>query len=507
MSSSAAAIRLPLRSYPGMNGFVLDWLDDDARATRFLRRTPLGTVPLTRASRAVDPELSSALIESNARWGVDAAEAVRAWEGGAVTFIAGQQVGIGGGPLYTLAKIASLVRMKRMFETRGAKAAAFFWLATEDHDYDEAATLAVAAKDAGIAGDGDLLTLRAPRRSDLRLAVGRLEIPDSMRRDLDTILGLDSPTWLREGITFGDSFAELIASVFGNEVVLVDSLLPALRRAGGKLLSSIASRTTEAQQALTTRAAELRAAGYREQVTARGDDYTLLFTLGEDGERKPLDPSAPPESISTSALTRPLLQDAVLQPDVFVGGPAEVAYYAQVSALHELFGVPQPKVALRGHALVAPERLLRRAEKFGLPLERSFNSAEELIAPDQSKDVAEIDAAIGDARSELLRAVARVSELALPAEHALANRIQRSVGHLEYHLGKLRDRSVRALLRRDRERFAAARDLVSTLHPDGQVQDRVVSWLALWSRYGSTLVTRMIDEIEPDESSFVIIQI
>ena len=47
---------------------------------------------------------------------------------------------------------------------------------------------------------------------------------------------------------------------------------------------------------------------------------------------------------------RPLLQDFVLRPDVFVGGPAEVAYYAQAAPLHPLLNVPMPRVALRAHA-------------------------------------------------------------------------------------------------------------------------------------------------------------
>ncbi|MFZ2491406.1 MAG: bacillithiol biosynthesis BshC, partial [Thermoanaerobaculia bacterium] len=412
--------------------------------------------------------------------------------------------------LYTLAKLATIVKMKRDAEARGLRAVAFFWLATEDHDYDEAATLAIPSKLVPNApAGGDLVTLKAQRRSQERLAIGRVEIPQEAARELDAMLGLESPGWLREGITFGDSFAELIASVFGDEVVLIDALLPELRRAGGPLLASIAARNGEAQEALATRAAELRDAGYREQVTARGDDYTLLFELGDDGIRRPLDRGAevPPESISTSALTRPLLQDVVLQPDVFVGGPAEVAYYAQVGALHELFGVAQPRVALRGHALVAPYRLLRSAEKYGLPLDGVFRPAEELIAPSESGAVREVEAAIAQAKRDLMTAVGRVSELALPAEHALAARIQRSVGHLEYHLGKLEERSVRALLRRDRERFDIARKLVATLYPDGHVQDRVVSWLALWGRYGSELVDRLIEEIEPDTGVYLIVPI
>jgi uncharacterized protein YllA (UPF0747 family) len=65
-----------------------------------------------------------------------------------LTIIAGQQVGFAGGPLYTLAKLASLVRFKRDMAKQGIPVTAFFWLATEDHDFDEVATLNRARRDA-----------------------------------------------------------------------------------------------------------------------------------------------------------------------------------------------------------------------------------------------------------------------------------------------------------------------------------------------------------------------
>ena len=120
-----------------MNRFVLDWLGGDER---FLRR---GGQPPT-AVRTVDSDLLDALIASNRRWGIDAAADLRAWAAGKTeTIVAGQQVGFAGGPMYTLSKIASLLKMKRDNETRGVATTIFFWLATEDHDFAEVATIAL----------------------------------------------------------------------------------------------------------------------------------------------------------------------------------------------------------------------------------------------------------------------------------------------------------------------------------------------------------------------------
>jgi uncharacterized protein YllA (UPF0747 family) len=86
----------------------------------------------------------------------------------------------------------------------------------------------------------------------------------------------------------------------------------------------------------------------------------------------------------------------------------------------------------------------------------------------------------------------------LPADHALARAISRSVGHIEYHFDKLAERAIRGLARKDRERWTALRELVSILNPDGRAQDRVVGWIAYWCEFGDDLVARLIEEVEPD---------
>src|SRR5205085_5433391 len=94
-------------------------------------------------------ELAQALIASNQRWGSFVANDVRRWQRGeSVAIVAGQQTGFAGGPLYTLVKLATLVKMKRDNEARGVPTTIFFWLATEDHDFQEVASIAFPAGDA-----------------------------------------------------------------------------------------------------------------------------------------------------------------------------------------------------------------------------------------------------------------------------------------------------------------------------------------------------------------------
>ncbi|HSP33553.1 MAG TPA: bacillithiol biosynthesis BshC, partial [Thermoanaerobaculia bacterium] len=391
----------------------------------------------------------------------------------------------------------------------GTPVTAFFWLATEDHDFDEVAHLSVAVPSA-THRQLDLMSLRTTRSGDSRAAVGPQRIPEPLIAELLALLHIERPQWLRPGITFGDSFAELISTVFGSEIVLVDALLPELRRAGAPLFANIFRSWSAIEQTLADRSADLRQAGYTPQVVPRdGEAYSLLFDLDDRFNRRlivePRDTVEEPERISTSALTRPLLQDFVLRPDVFVGGPAEVAYYAQISPLHELLGVDMPRVALRGHVLLVPKRSLRFMERFDVRPEELFTSPDALLAERDPQQVEEVkkEAAVG--RRQLIERIERIGELALPADHALARAISRSIGHIEYHFDKFTERAIRGLVRKDRERYAAAKELAATLYPDRHVQDRIVAWLPFWLQHETHLVETVVEAIQPDAPAFEII--
>ena len=509
--SDSSCLRFPLATYPGMNPFVLDWMSGAGEARKFLPReawTPARPPALNREA------LVAALETSNRRWGLFVKDQLRAWASGqTVAIVAGQQVGFAGGPLYTLAKIATIVRMRRDLEARGIPAIAFFWLATEDHDFNEVAQLAVPVSTIqrdGVNRQLDLISIRATRASEAKEIVGPLPVPDALVTELLALYDLPRPPWLREGITFADSFAELIAAVFGSEVVLVDSLLPELRASGEALFSRISTQWSSIQESLRARAADLTAAGYKPQVDPREDgEYTLLFEIGDRGQRRVMEtPRAiEPERTSTSALTRPLLQDEVLRPAVFVGGPAEVAYYAQISPLHSQLGIPMPRVALRAHALVAPKRVVRAIARFELDPAEIFGPADDFLASREGRLVDVIRREAEEAHLELQKRLQTIGEIALPADHALARAITRSIGHIEYHFDKLTERAIRGLVRKDRERWSAAREIVSTLYPDRKVQDRVVGWFPWWCERERDLVERFVAEVEPDSEYFKVISL
>lgn len=499
-----ACYRIPLEKYPGMNPFVLDWMRGDAR---FLSRDDPARVP--SGVRAPD-DLANALIESNKRWGLDVEDEVRRWAAGETfTVVAGQQAGFAGGPLYTIVKLAALLKIKRDNEAKGLPTTVFFWVATEDHDFDEVATIALPRGNAR--SQTDLAILRARRTSESKQTIGPQPVPEQLITELQETLKISRPGWLRPGITFAGSFAELLATAVGSRFVIVDSMLPALRSAGAPLLDAILQRWDDVQHAIATRSDEMVRAGYNPPVSPRPDEpYTLLFRIDDRGNRELLHGGGtplPPQQLSTSALTRPLLQDFVLHPDIFMGGPAEVTYFAQIEPLHRLLNVKMPRVALRAHVLVGPARVVGNFEKYGIEPEQVFSSPEKLLAAHEPQGVGEIRAIAAKAEEQLTKEIEKIRELALPADHAVARSINRSIGHINYHFRKLAERSIRGLVRKDRERYNATCELVSAFYPDHHVQDRIVAWLPFWLQYGKDFIERVIEQTEPDAPVFKIVSL
>lgn len=511
--------RLPLGSYPSLPSFVHDLITGSGPARNFLSR-PHSAAPRPLASTPFRDEITEGLRRTNEGWGNDVVRELETWRtGNVVTLVAGQQVGFGGGPLYTLAKIASLIHLRQQLRASGRDAVAFFWMAGEDHDFLEAATITVPTQ-------GDVRTLRAVERPAAGRIVGTLPLPESLITQLerhDPSLGGE---WSRRGITFLDSFATLLASVLrGHGVVLVDSMLPELRRGGRELFEQIATRWSELQDAVRGRSRRLEEAGYHPQVEVSEAEHPLLWIVDE-GIRNPVRSDGDgfrigekavrqqqlldriveqPERVSTGALARPLVQDLLFGTDFFIGGPAEVSYYAQSEELHEALGIRAPAVLLRSHTLVTREKILTRLQRHQLELHEVFESPDEVLARREQHAVDQWNASVEKASEELRRQIAEAAPMASSAAPEMERSITRSMRRIEYHLRRMRERGARGIARRNRERAETLEQARISLAPGGVPQDRIVAWLPLMKRFGEGLVPALIECGEPHTDSVTVV--
>ncbi|MBI2213103.1 MAG: bacillithiol biosynthesis BshC [Acidobacteria bacterium] len=509
-------LELPLARYPGMKGYALDLVLGSGEARRLgSRRDPIVQRPPLRDREA----LAASLAASNRAWGNDVAKELAEWSAGrSVSIIAGQQVGFAGGPLLTISKIASLLNLRASLASRGVRATAFFWMATEDHDFGEIATLDWPERDL-------IAKIRCPHPAGAPKSVGGLDVPYSLRARLGELSGLVDSRWQRDGISFRDSFAALVSEAFaGRGLVLVDALDPALRRTGAPLLRAMIDAAEEIETTVAARSAVVAGAGYAPQVVPGPDGrYALLYLVQHDGTRdalrcengawragdRPIELSEllrildeRPERISTGALMRPLLQDYAFEPAVFVGGPAEVSYYAQIVPLHARFGIEPPHVALRAHVLAAEEKVLRAIERYAIADEELTLPADAILARRESGAIDALRRDVDALAAAINRSAQPVVDDILKADASMERSLRRTLRRLEFHARRLETRGTRALARRDADRHRAVARLANALFPDGVPHDRRVSWLRLWLDHGEALIDRLVDLAEPDSAVY-----
>ena len=140
------------------------------------------------------------------------------------------------------------------------------------------------------------------------------------------------------------------------------------------------------RSAIIARNKALSAAGYHAQVKV-DENFTGLF--GYHGRsRQPLRPNELRNGISWSpnVLLRPVVQDTLFPTAAYVGGPAEVAYFAQAAAVYETLGKPMPPIFPRISATVIEPRVARIKEKYALELEDVFRGRESPAAEGRERD-------------------------------------------------------------------------------------------------------------------------
>jgi bacillithiol biosynthesis cysteine-adding enzyme BshC len=496
-------------------------------------RDPAARVASARAAaaRRIDPAALEAMREQQGRLLPSAAREahLRALAAGdTAAVVTGQQVGLFLGPLYTFYKAASAIAMARALEAEsGVRCVPLFWLQTEDHDFAEIASCQVAG------GDGAPVTLaladERPEEARVSVAHRRLgpevgALVDALAAALagapaaDEVAALVRAHYVA-GRALADAFAGLIAALFADEGLLVfDPRDARVARAVAPLYARALDRAAPIEAALRGRGAALAAAGLDEQIPVREGCALLFFhargaagprfRLRREGTRwglagadDALDDAdvrrsleAEPLRFSTSALLRPLVQDALLPAAAYVGGPAEVSYFAQLGPVYDELELPQPLVAPRARFRVVDAPTRRRLAQLGLGAADAERPRAELLARLAS-------ARAGDLAPDDLRR--RVTDVIAPAVDALT----RDVTAADPGLGRAADRT-RATVARGLDRLLGrfahdlgARDAAAVarldkvlrdLAPGGAPQERAYGWPSLAARLGAAAFKALV---------------
>jgi bacillithiol biosynthesis cysteine-adding enzyme BshC len=487
---------------------------------------------------------------------------------GARAVVTGQQVGLLGGPLLTLLKAASAVaRAKQATAATGIEHVPVFWLATEDHDLEEidqvslltktaiqTLHLKLGARQTAPVGDVPLDPAIDALLDQATELLGNAPICDLLREcygrhPADVAIGGEVPT-------YGSAFARLMTRLFAaHGLIVMDAAGRDFHALGAPALRYAIEHAAELESALLARTAELEAAGYHAQVLVK-PGASLLFLVSDaagdtqiknqtedrqalrrlpDGTWKTGSGKAgsgkagagksystadllaileeSPERLSPNAILRPVFQDTILPTTAYIGGPAEIAYFAQSAVLYEsilasgdgpgritpvlprltatliepAIGaiMAQHEVSLPD-AMTTPDALAQRLGARAMPIEAKRRLAAAGNALDEALQAAQ------DYLGSLDASLGRSAEVSASKMRYQMNRLRRLAATFELH----KEASLR--------KHAAA--LTLHLFPNGHPQERVLAGAWFLAAYeaahadspdsapGAGLIARLVEE-------------
>jgi bacillithiol biosynthesis cysteine-adding enzyme BshC len=466
--------------------------------------------------RAPAPTLLAELRRQNAEFSPSPARdrnLERLAQPGTTVVVTGQQVGLFGGPLYTLHKAATcIVRAKQVAAWTGRPVVPVFWLQTEDHDYPEISRVTV------LAPSGPFTVTLPPDPEPSRISIAHRVLPQEVSgalSDLELALGplphaaevlaaLDAH--YVPGRSLGAAFAGLMADLFKEEgLVVIDPRVPAIARLAAPVLEEAIHGHETLAQDLAARAAAIREAGCEEQIRTRPEASLVFFHPIERGGaryrlvRQGGDWETPAGSVahgtltellatdplrfSTSALLRPLVQDTLLPTCAYVGGPAEVSYFAQLAPVYTRLGVPMPLIAPRVRLRLLDGSTRSLLRKLGLEAKDVNGPRSVLLARVEKRPEGAPTAALLRERllAPLERELDALAALELPALGDAIRRARESSAHV---LGKLADRAERAAIGEDEVTRNRLDRLINALCPGDVPQERAYGFAALGAHVG-----------------------
>jgi bacillithiol biosynthesis cysteine-adding enzyme BshC len=521
---------IPFDRIPHQTRLFLDYLRDPIAlrefypsAVRFHHELPARAPEVLAAHKTDRNLLCDALQDMNAAWGAGEEtlkNIQRLRETDCLAVVSGQQAGLFSGPLYTIYKALSAVKLAGCLTQRNNKAVPVFWIATEDHDFLEVAKAEFIGRDCKLTHVEVSTDLHQEGQP-----VGRVIIDSSINAVVDRLLELlpsseFTPdleavlrdTW-RPGRTYGEAFARMMTSLLGRHgLVLLDPLDQRLKELAAPLYASAALRAQEIATAIEVRSRKLVEAGYHAQVTASENSFPL-FIHDASGARHALTRSpdghyttkqedkaytveelselalAHPEQLSPNVTLRAVVQDYLLPTIAYYGGAAEIAYFAQTAEVYRLLERPITPILPRSSLTMIERHTGRILERYGLTLEDLFTGpenvlkrvVEEYLGAETARSFEKTERAVNsdlDNLREQLRSI----------DPTLADALETGRRKINYQLEGLRTRFHRAQMARDE---AAHRQLLRAfdqLCPNKELQERHINVTSLLARHGRYVV-------------------
>jgi bacillithiol biosynthesis cysteine-adding enzyme BshC len=445
---------------------------------------------------------------------------------GAVAVVTGQQVGLFGGPSYSVYKAISAVAYARELTKQGIDTVPVFWLATEDHDLAEinhaswvtskgmqefslSDTREAEGRRVGEVILGDAITALASRAAD------SLEGPEA-----DAVANALRGSYTSTE-TYGSAFGKLMARLVPElGIVLLDPLDRRLHNVSANIYRRALDRTDSLRDALIARSKELERGGFHAQVKVARESTLLFYNV--DGRREPLRVrsgkffagkrhftldelhaaiESEPEAFTPNVLLRPIVQDTLLPTAAYIGGPAEIAYMAQAEVVYESLLGRMPAILPRSSFTLVEPPVARLLKKYSLTFEDILAGRQSVRAKMEQTSLPSALAKKFETHEKALhKLLAAYRDPLKKLDKTLLGALDSAEKKMLFQFAKLKRKAGRAENLRTGVLDRHERILLDALYPHRDLQERLLGALPFLSAYRADLVA-MLEDSGAEQSS------
>jgi bacillithiol biosynthesis cysteine-adding enzyme BshC len=452
--------------------------------------------------------------------------------------VTGQQTGIAGGPLYTIFKALSTIKLAEKLSNlyTDYNFISVFWLEADDHDFLEVNNTTLINKSNlpaeikyfpnGLEEEKYLKPVSTIVFDEYIENVIN-EIRDTLQQTdfTETILDLVSRSY-KPGIDMKTAFARFMNYLFTDMGLIFfdpsDKEMKTLMAPVFEKELSTYPAVCEIVIDTSTRLENVHTPQVKPRpinlfYTHNGNRYLIEpredGTLGLKNSRQKFEKNellslarSQPESFSGNVITRPILQDFVLPTISYVGGPSEIAYFAQLKGVYEFFEIEMPVIYPRASITLLEKRVTAFLDKYELDLTELLNFkqlSEKLLSITQDINVDELFSNYKDELASLNYTFEKELE---KIDKTLVNTFKnRSEKHIE-SLDALKQKFTDSLLKQNEAALSKLKSIESFIAPDGVLQERVLNILYFINKYSIELIKNLKDDINIDNFSHQLIE-
>jgi bacillithiol biosynthesis cysteine-adding enzyme BshC len=438
----------------------------------------------------------------------------------------GQQPVLFGGPLHTAYKILTAVKLAETLEnTLGVPVAPLFWLPADDHDWHEVNHISI------LDTKNQLIRLELPENSDAPRSMAHRRLGEAVvdliaqfraavpNNDFATQCTQLLESCYRPDATVADAFRALITQLFAPfDLLTTSSADPSLKRFGIPLFRAELEQAESHGALLRAQTDRLIKAGYHEQVAITPDAANVMYEDETGRERLVRDGKgwllrrtkryfehdellemleAEPERFSANVLLRPVLESFAFPTLAYVGGPAEVSYFAQTGCLFAAHGVNMPLVFPRASLDLVEAKIRKVLDKYNFKPTDFRRPLHELISQRARDELPEgVRAALLQLRRSMTTGYETLVEASLGIDPTLRGPLE-SARNAGYKQVEDAERKILSHLKKQQQTSSEQLQKASVhLFPDGNLQERVVGAVSYLARYGPDLLTGIARALE-----------